>query len=120
MFHDVRTERPQVMSSIQEVGQAGKSRRAVLGQNGSNEFLHQFLRDGSQQQFEIRVADGLAAVGNRLIQQAQGIAHTAFTGTGQGQEASFLQCQLILSCHVLKSLDNFGPGNPAEVVVLAP
>ena len=106
------------MSPVQQVSQAGKGSRAVLGQNRSEKFLHQFLRDGSQEQFEIRVADGFAAVGNGLIKQTQGVTHTPFTGASQGHEAPFLKRQLILRCYVPKSFDDFGPGDPTKVVML--
>jgi hypothetical protein len=110
---------PQVMSLVKQMGQAGQCGWAVLDPNSSDESLHQLLRYGSQEYFQVRVADGLTTIGDCLIKQAQGITHASFAGPSQRYEASVLEGQLILSCHMPKPLDDFGSGDTPKIVMLA-
>ena len=105
MFDHFRAKRPQVMSPIQQISEtanaAGLSCARIAGAS-----LHQFLRHGPEQHFQIRMADRFAAEGDGLIKQAQPsrILPSLARARAMKLRSSMVT---VLRCYVTKAFDDF-------------
>lgn len=107
------------MSLVQQLSQDAERSGAFLCRNRLNHGANKLLWNGTQQGFQIRMYDRLAAERYGLVEQAQPVAHTAFAGPGERHQASFFEHDLVLIDHMSQPLDDFSPRNAPEVVMLA-
>src|SRR5688572_22944230 len=107
------------MPLVQQLGQHAKCCGALLSRDCLNHGTNKFLWDRSQQGLKIRMRDRFPTECDRLVEQAQPIAHAALAGPGKRHQAPFLDHDSILLDHMAKPFDNLGSRNPPKVVMLA-
>jgi len=107
------------MTLVEELGDDPHRRRTVLRNDGRNHGSNVFLRDCPKQCLQIGVPDGLPAKRHSLVQETEGIPHAALAGPRYGGKAAVFHSDALLSRDVTKALDDLGPRDPSEIVVLA-
>ena len=107
------------MTLIEELGDDPHRRWTVLRNDGCNHGSHVFLGDCPKQRLQIGMPDGLPAKRHSLVQETEGIPHAALAGSRHSGKAAVFHRDALLSRDVTQALDDLGPRDPPEIVVLA-
>ncbi len=91
-----------------DLGDLGHGRGGILPQNGFQQLVQMAVIERPQHRQHAVEAHAAVAVSQRLIGQAQCIAHTAVGGFGQGQQGAWFEGLSLLIQHPFKLLGNLG------------
>ncbi len=93
-------------------------RGCVLGHDGIHHSTHQFVRNGPEHIFHVVLGNRFATECHGLIQQTEGITHTALTRSGYHSQASFADRDADAFHDFLKTGNDLSTGNPPKVEML--
>ncbi len=91
-----------------DLADLGHGRWRILPQNGFQQLVQMTVIERAQHRQHAVEADAAVAVSQRLISQAQSIAHTAVSRFGQGQQGARFEGLPLLIQHPFELLGDLG------------
>ena len=117
-FHHRSAIGPQIVPVINHLADKGDGRGGILGHDRLHDSPHQFVGHGPEHLVHVLLGNRVAAERHGLIQQTEGVAHTAFTRPGHRSQASFGDLHVNVFHDFLETGNDLSPRNPSKVEVL--
>ena len=115
----LRKHPEEVGALLREEPRLLQQRLAVVGGEVTYQGANPSLVDGAEHLAHRRLLQGAPAVGDGLVEQAQGIAHAAVGGPGQQAQRPLFETDLLGAEHLLQMRGDLLLGQPLEIELQA-